>query len=75
MKMIQSSELIDYECPYCGYIKKAQRDQDIDCPKCTPDFPGCIKEFINKPEDQKWLDERELIRQKLIDPFRNTGSI
>lgn len=34
MKMIQFTELVDYVCPNCGHTAKAERGQDMECPKC-----------------------------------------
>ena len=40
MKMIPVSDLILFECPNCGYQKKAKKDEEIVCPKCDPYFKG-----------------------------------
>lgn len=49
--MHQLNDLVDYECPNCGYIKKAKLRETVCCPKCQPDFTGYVlrKEF----EDEK----------------------
>ena len=41
-EMIQVNDLVNYECPNCGYITKGKRGEKMDCPKCQPDFKGYI---------------------------------
>lgn len=50
-KMIQQNELVAYECPNCGYITKDKRGEEVNCPKCTPDFSGWFKKEGEKQNE------------------------
>jgi hypothetical protein len=53
MKMIQCSKLVQFECPACGYLVKAEDGAEIDCPKCDPKNKGWYSDMLHNQTSGK----------------------
>jgi hypothetical protein len=47
MKLIQCSRLVQFECPACGYLVKAEDGAEIECPKCSPENEAWYSDMLH----------------------------
>ena len=52
MEMVETSELVTFQCPHCGHVQKGRHGEKPQCPKCTPDFKGWFSK-IDLPDREK----------------------